>query len=155
MEQTRRVRELVKAYAESLDALTRRGVIRSNKVLADYAEWLAAQALGLSLVPAGSQKGYDAIDPTTGLTYQVKARRLAAPYFQADLRGFGALDPPPFDMLVGILVDADYQVVRAAVVPLAVVRDHVRGPRLYMGSGLLTRAEVADVTAEVRRASES
>lgn len=149
------VKDLVRAYALSLEALTARGVIRSHKVLADYAEWLATEALRLTLVPGGSQKGYDAVDPRNGLTYQVKARRLAPPYFQPDLRGFGDLDERPFDFLVGILVDADYAVVSAAVVPLAVVRQRAKGTRLYMGRGLLSAADVRDVTAKVRRVSES
>jgi len=52
----RPVRDLILAYARSLDALKARGVIRSTKVLADYAEWLAAEALGLSLVEGAPRR---------------------------------------------------------------------------------------------------
>jgi hypothetical protein len=157
----RPVRELINAYARSLDALKARGVIRSTKVLADYAEWLAAKALGLVLVEGGAQKGYDAKDPRTGLRYQVKARQVAPPYMQPDLRGQGSLDAAPFDLLVGILVDGNFEVIRAAVVPLPVVQARAKriaynnGFRIHMASGLLNLPEVVDVTEGVRRASES
>lgn len=157
----RPVRELIDAYARSLDALKARGVIRSTKVLADYAEWLAAKALGLDLVGGGAQKGYDAKDPRTGLRYQVKARQVAPPYMQPDLRGQGNLEDGPFDMLVGILVNGNFEVIRAAVVPLSVVQARAKriaynnGFRIHMASGLLRLPEVVDVTEDVRRASES
>lgn len=85
-DEERPVRDLILAHARSLDALKARGVIRSTKVLADYAEWLAAKALGLTLEAGGAQKGYDAVDPRSGLTYQVKARQVTLPYMQPDLR---------------------------------------------------------------------
>jgi hypothetical protein len=157
----RPVRELINVYARSLDALKARGVIRSTKVLADYAEWLAAKALGLSLVEGGAHKGYDAVDPHTGLRYQVKARQVAPPYMQPDLRGQGNLDDGPFDLLVGILVDGNFEVIRAAVVPLSVVQARAKpiaynnGFRVHMASGLLGLPGVVDVTEAVRRASES
>jgi len=155
------VKDLMRAYRQSIEALKERGVIRSDKVLSDYAERLAVRALGLTIAEGGAQQGYDAIDPSTGLTYQVKARVVAPPYMQPDLRGQGNLDEHPFDMLVGILVNAGYEVTRAAIVPLAVVRARAKaiaynnGYRLHMASGLQSDPEVRDVTAEVRRAAES
>ena len=157
----RPVRALILAYARSLDALRTRGVIRSTKVLADYAEWLAVQALGLTLEAGGAQKGYDAVDPSTGLTYQVKARQVTLPYMQPDLRGQGDLNEKPFDMLVGILINGEYEVIRAAVVPWSVVKVRAKritynnGYRLHMARGLLSMPGVVDVTEAVRRASDS
>lgn len=148
------IRDLIRAYALSLEGLRARGVIRSTKVLADYAEWLAAQALDLTLVPSGSNKGYDALD-AAGTRYQIKARRLVLPYVEPNIVGLHNLDDRPFDVLLGILLDEDYVVTRAVIVPLAVVRQRATKTGLYLGSGLLTLAEVRDVTEIVRRASES
>jgi hypothetical protein len=53
----RPVSELMLAYARSLDALKTRGVIRSTKVLADYAEGLAVNALGLTLAAGRRSEG--------------------------------------------------------------------------------------------------
>jgi hypothetical protein len=138
---TTSVKDLIRAYRESLEALKARGVIRSTKVLADYAEWLAAEGLRLRLVEGGAQKGYDAVDPLTRLRFQVKARHVVPPYMQPDLRGQGSLDDSPFDYLVGVLFGADYEVLRAAVVPLEIVRlrskriAYNNGYRLHLGRG--------------------
>ena len=52
---TTAVKDLMRAYRESLEALKARGVIRSTKVVADYAEWLAAKGLRLELVEGGAR----------------------------------------------------------------------------------------------------
>ena len=154
------VRELLIGYRTALDALRERGVIRSVHVIADYGEWLAASALGLTLAPGGSNKGHDAVDPGTGKRYQVKVRQLTPPYFQPDLRGQGDVTDDPFDHLVGILLDTDFAVTRAIVVPLDVVQRRAKriaynnGWRLHMASGLLAEAGVRDVTDLLRREAD-
>jgi len=149
------VKDLLRAYVVSREALRQRGVIRSNKsFLSDYAEWLAAKALNLTLAEGGSNKGYDATD-RQGRRYQVKARQMTAVYQQPDLRGFGDMDADHFDFLVAIIVDADFEVLRAVVVPFVEARARVKGPRMYLGSGLVSVPGVRDVTDRVRKASES
>jgi hypothetical protein len=155
------VKELMTGYRDSLAALKEKGVIRSSKVLADYAEWLSARGLGLQLAPAGAMKGYDAVDPSTGVTYQVKARHVVPPYMQPDLRGGGSLEPKPFDFLIGVLLDAEYGVIRAAVIPHSIVAARAKriaynnGYRFHMGSTVLSLPEVRDVTEELRVAAAS
>lgn len=149
------VKDLVRAYMNSREALRARGVIRSNRVLlSDYAEWLAAKALRLKLVAGGSNKGFDAVD-RAGLRYQIKARQHTAIYQQPDLRGFGDLSLDPFDLLVAVIVGVDYSVLRALLIPIAAVRQRAKGPRMYVGRGVLAMPDIRDVTDEVRRASES
>jgi len=153
------VSELLRTYKNAIDALKVRGVVRSTKVLADYAEWLAAQALNLELAAGGAAKGYDATDPRTGTLYQVKARMVAPPHWQPDLRGQGSLDGRPFDFLVGVLLGGDYDVRLAAVIPLALVRERAKriaynnGYRFHLGSGVLEDSRVQDVTERFREAA--
>jgi hypothetical protein len=67
--------ELLQRYYEILDELRSRDIVRtSNSPIGDYAEWLVAKQLGLSLV-ANSNSGYDAID-SSGVKYQIKGRRV-------------------------------------------------------------------------------
>lgn len=154
------IKDLMRAYKEALSALKDRGVIRSTKVLADYAEWLAAKALGLELARGGATKGYDAIDPVTHERYQVKARHVVPPYMQPDLRGQGSLDDGPFDYLVGVLLGEEYQVRLAAIVPIALVRERAKriaynnGYRLHLGVGILGHPDVVDVTDRFRQAAK-
>ncbi|GAI05452.1 unnamed protein product [marine sediment metagenome] len=69
------VSELLRCFANILDELKERKVVRTrNNPVADYAEWLVTQQLGLSL-ERSSKRGYDAIDQN-GKRYQIKSRRL-------------------------------------------------------------------------------
>src|SRR5579859_4665505 len=66
--------ELLALFESVLVELRARGLVRSsNNPVADYAESLVAQALGLKL-ETKSTTGYDAIGPD-GLKYEVKGRR--------------------------------------------------------------------------------
>ena len=65
---------LMNLYAAILAELNERNVVGTyNTPVGDYAEWLVAEKLGFVL-EHNSQKGYDALDPKTGLHYQVKSR---------------------------------------------------------------------------------
>jgi len=73
--ETLTVLELLRCFANILDELKERKVVRTrNNPVADYAEWLVTQQLGLSL-ERSSKRGYDAIDQN-GKRYQIKSRRL-------------------------------------------------------------------------------
>ncbi len=132
--------------------LRERKVMRSaNGPVSDYAEWLAAKALGLVLVPL-STTGYDALDRRTGKRYEIKARRTAPgskPTMLSAIRGLGEKH---FDYLLVVLFDADFAVQRAALIPhrlvreLAVYRRHVNAHIVMLRDAVWERPEVEDVT---------
>ena len=67
--------------------------------------------------------GYDAIDQQ-GTRYLIKARRITPTDPKRQSRQLSAirnLDNLPFDFLAGLLVDENFQVIRAALVPVGVV----------------------------------
>lgn len=79
-----------------MEALRRRGILRSdNTPTGDYAEWLVARSLGLTL-ENNSTSGYDATNPD-GTRYQIKARRLVTPKTSRQLSPLRRLDQDPFD----------------------------------------------------------
>lgn len=152
--------ELLRLYGGILSELRQRGVSRSeNSPVGDHAEHLAARAFGLTLV-SNSSIGYDGVD-AAGTRYQVKGRRITRwnPSRQLSaLRGLrGATDP--FDMLLGILFDAEMAVARAALIPISVVRpraawqEHVHGSRFMLTDAVWALPEVADVTESIRAAA--
>ncbi len=66
--------ELLRCFADILDDLKQRDVVRTrNNLVADYTEWLVAQKLGLSL-ERNSKSGYDGTN-TSGERFQIKSRR--------------------------------------------------------------------------------
>lgn len=155
------VPDLLLLFANVLSELRDRGVIRStNNPVADYSEWLVARALGLELV-APSVKGYDAISPD-GARYQVKGRRQTPENASRQLsaiRGFELEDIHPFDYLVGVLYNRDFTVMKAAQIPVAIVRQqakptpHVNGWRFLLRDAIWTLPGVIDVTEPVRAAA--
>jgi hypothetical protein len=93
--------DFLRAYQASRHGLTTLGILRSERVLqGDYAEWIAARVLGLTLAHSGVQKGYDATDGS-GRTYQVKSRIVRS---LEERTSFDITDVEArFDFLIGVL----------------------------------------------------
>jgi hypothetical protein len=154
--------QLLRLYSSIVDELLHRRVVRStNNPVADYAECLTARAFDLKLA-GKSVSGYDAVG-NTGVRYQVKARRLTRQNGSRQLGFIRGLEPgkSPFDFLVGILFTADFAVIRAALVPVAVVRERVawaepvKAWRLILSDTVWTLAGVQDITEEIRAAVDA
>jgi hypothetical protein len=153
--------ELLALYGSILTALRVRGIVRSeNSPVGDYAEHLASRAFGLAL-SLNSAIGYDGVD-TAGLRYQVKGRRMTPWNRSRQLGAIRGLEPgkgDPFDVLIGILFNGDFTILRAALIPISVVRSsakpqaHVNGWRFMLTDGVWELPGVIDVTEAVRAAA--
>ena len=149
-------RELLALYPDVLDELHRRGLIRSkNNPVADYAEHLAAKAFDLKLANK-SNTGYDGIGPD-GLRYEVKARRITADNPSRMLSAIRGLDKRHFDVLLGIVFNRDFGVLRACTIPVAVVeelatyRKHTNAWVLHLRDKIWERNDVRDVTDQIKQ----
>jgi hypothetical protein len=160
---TRPVLGLLSDFADLLDELRSRGAVRSsNNPAADYAEALVARAFDLKLAPTVAT-GFDAIDPHSGETFQVKARRLTEFNRSRQLGFIRKLDAtnPPFDHLVGVLFERDFQVLRAASVPFGTVMaqvtrvDYVSAWRFILRDDVWNLPGVTDVTRPLQEAARS
>jgi hypothetical protein len=153
--------ELLAQYGAILTILRERGITRTeDSPVGGYAEYLAALAFGLDPTK-NSAVGYDGTDARGG-RYQVKGRRItrwSRSRQVSAIRGLGEGLPDPFDLLVGILFNADMSVMRAALVPVSVVRAnsklqaHVNGWRFYLRDALWSLQGVREVTDEIRAAA--
>ena len=153
---------LLALYGRILEELFERKVVRStNNPVADYAEYLTARAFGLTLV-ANANIGFDAIGEDD-VRYQVKSRRLTLRNKSRQLgflRGLGVSDDP-FDCLVAILFEPDFRIRRAALVPVAVVRDravrveYVNAWRFMLTDNVWSIDGVRDVTEAIRAAAQA
>jgi hypothetical protein len=116
-------RELLVLYGRILDTLRTRGTTRSaNNPVADYAEGLCAKALNLKLA-SKSATGYDGTDPD-GHKIEVKARRLTKENGSRQLSAIRGIGDRHFDYLAGVLFNADFSVMKGALIPWAVVKEH-------------------------------
>ncbi|MAU09074.1 MAG: hypothetical protein CL607_04575 [Anaerolineaceae bacterium] len=150
---------LLRMHGALLSELRSRGVLRSeNNPTGDYAEYLFSRAFGWTL-ETNSRSGYDAID-SDGIRYQIKGRRLAQRRSR-QLSFIRNLDLKPFDFLAGVIFDADFSVIRAALVPVDVVKEqsrfveHVRGWQLFLKDSIWDVPGVIDVTDDLKRAEKA
>ena len=143
------------------DELRRREIVRStNNPVSDYCELLFCKAFGWKREENAASE-YDAIDEQD-TRYLIKARRIAPTGPSGQSRQLSAirnLDNLPFDFLAGLLVDEDFQVIRAVLVPVAVVWQlatyvaYTNSWRFLLRDSVWTLPGVRDVTSEVRSAA--
>lgn len=104
--------ELLRGFGATLSELRRRGICRSENIpTGDLAEYLVCKALKLQQTP-NSEKGFDAID-AAGMRYQIKGRRITSWNSSTQLSAVRELDSSPFDWLVAVLFDEEFQVTAA------------------------------------------
>lgn len=117
--------ELLALYIQIREEFRARGILRSeNSLTSDLAEYLFCSVFGWEQEP-NSKNGYDATD-SNGTRYQIKGRWMHRRTISRQLSALRNLKKRPFDMLAGILLADDYQVLRAALIPWAVVDEHAR-----------------------------
>jgi hypothetical protein len=121
------VASLLKLHCDILDELKVRNVLRTaNGPTGDYAEWLVAQKLGLTL-SGNSQSGYDATDPNDkNARYQIKGRRVTLAKPSLQLSAIRGLNEKKFDYLVAVIFNSDFTVQRVVKAPHEAIIEHAK-----------------------------
>jgi len=144
-------RELLKLYIAVMDRLRALQVVRSaNQPVGDVAELLVAKAYGVQLETQAT-RGYDLVVPDPGFPngrrIEVKARRVSAGVKASHysfLRGLRA-DPPPFDSLVVVHFNDDFDVLGAWEMPVGYVRERVGKLNVRTGGQRLALVKPQDL----------
>lgn len=151
--ETLEVKDLLRRYKTILDRLRELNVIRTeNSPVGDYAEWLVARRLNLTLMRNSSTK-YDAIG-TDGIRYQIKARRLTEANKSTQLGVFRNLELEGFDQLIVVLFDANFEIHKVFRIPHKIVvkyakeRKYINGHLLFAQGELLKESAVEDLTSQ-------
>ncbi len=149
------VGELLREFAAIMRELQNRGVTRTaNNPVADIAESLVAEALGLTLA-TGSTAGHDAVD-SEGMRYQIKARRLTGKNTSRQMSTLRRLNDASFEYLVGVLFNEDFSVHRACLAPHSCIlirsayRKHVNGHHFHLRDEVWDDPLVRDITELLR-----
>ncbi|WP_394692525.1 DUF6998 domain-containing protein [Hyphobacterium sp.] len=139
------------------DELRRRGITRShNSPTGDLAEYLFCRAYDWQQAP-NSEKSFDATMPT-GEKVQIKACRLAHGKTSRQLSAIRNLESGAFQWLGGILFSHDYQVLKAALIPLVFVLTHATRSKhtnsrtFHLRDAVWDDPTVRDVTDDIRAA---
>jgi hypothetical protein len=155
--ETRKTADLLMLHSAILDELRRRDVVRSsNSPAGDYGELLFSRAFGWSL-ENNSSSGHDATD-AFGTRFQIKCRRVTVKNPSRQLSFIRNLPAKPFDFLAGVVLDANYRVLKAAIIPFEIVLEkssytrHVNGWRLILRDAIWALPNVRDVTLELQAA---
>jgi hypothetical protein len=148
---------LLQPHGAILDELRRRKIVRSNNNPAsELAELLFCRAFAWLREP-NSASGHDACDGR-GTRYQIKCRRLTNTNKSRQLSAIRNLPARPFDQLAGVLFSHNYEVLRAALIPLAVVvarakrSEHTNSWRFQLRDDVWCISGVVDVTVQLKEA---
>ena len=148
-------RELLRLYTELMTELRSRGIVRtSNGPGADVAEGLVAKALALTL-NSSSTAGYDGID-SNGRKIEVKCRRLTRHNGSRQLSAIRNLEKAHFDFLAGVLFNEDFSVMKGALIPFQVVKDHAvfvrhtNGWKFVLRDSVWSLPGVEDITSRLK-----
>ena len=147
--------QLLALHAKLGDELRARGMTRSaNNPTGDLAEYLFCKAFGWKQA-GNSHANVDAVG-SDGIRYQIKGRRITRYNNSRQLSAIRDLGGGHFDFLAGVLLNEDYTVMRAALIPHAVAIDratfvkHTNSHRFLLQDDIWNAPGVRDVTAELR-----
>lgn len=135
--------DLLSLVYKATKELKSRGVIRTQNLVGDYAEYLVSQRLNLTLLTS-SEKAIDAVD-SNGKTYQIKARRLTVGTSTPTIKSLRSFD---FDYLVLVLFNEDYSLKSCGLLTsslakeLAIPNPRVNGYRLNLSPKLFSNPKV-------------
>lgn len=146
--------ELLTLHARTGDELIRRQITRSyNNPTGDLAEYLFCEAFGWHQADK-SNAHYDAI-AQDGTKYEIKGRRITPTNKSRQLGALRDLKGSHFEYLAGVLFDEDYSVMRAAIIPRAVIErapfvERTNSHRFLLRDEVWNAPGVRDVTLELR-----
>jgi len=147
--------QLLALHAKLADELRKRGITRSaNNPTGDLAEYLFCKAFGWKQA-GNSHANVDAIS-SDGTRYQIKGRRITQYNNSRQLSAIRDLAGAHFDFIAGVLLNEDYTVMRAALIPhsIAVERaafvERTNSPKFLLHDDVWNAPGVRDVTAELR-----
>jgi hypothetical protein len=150
--------DLLSFQARIADELRSRQIARtSNNVTGDLAEYLFCRAFGWT--PAANSNAHiDAIDQD-GARYQIKGRRVTRHNRSRQLGAIRDLAGQPFDFLAGVIFTEDYWVLRAAIIPHAIVDARAtfvartNSHKFFLRDDVWSAPGVRDVTPELTEAA--
>lgn len=141
---------LLKLYANLMEELRNRELIRSsNNPVADYAEKVAVECMGLSRV-GKEERGYDAIDGGNR-RYQIKGRRVTRHNNSRQLGVIRNLDEKLFDYLIAVIFNEDFSVNEIWKIPYRFVKENSRFSKHQNGHIFIANPELLSASKGVAR----
>lgn len=141
---------LLRLYSDLMEELRDRALIRtSNNPVADYAEKIAVERLGLSRV-GKEERGYDALDKQKR-RYQIKGRRITRHNKSRQLGVIRNLEEHLFDYLIAVIFNEDFSLNEIWKVPYRFVKENSRFSKHQNGHILIANPALLSVGKGVER----
>ena len=141
--------ELLQAHGAVIDQLIQRKVVRTrNNPIGDFTEWLVSKQLGLKL-QGSSQASFDAVDPDTGLRFQIKGRQSDA--HRVQFSAIRNIDRLGFDFVIAVVFHKDFTIrfaaklTHAAVLQLSRHQAHVNAQIMMLNEDCFGTDGVEDI----------
>lgn len=142
--------QLLNLYSELMEELRTRKLVRSsNNPVADYAEKVAVESLGLTRA-GKEERGYDALDKQKR-RYQIKGRRITRHNKSRQLGVIRNLDEKLFDYLVAVIFNEDFSVDEIWKVPYRFVKENSRFSKHQNGHIFIANPELLSASKGVER----
>lgn len=142
--------ELLKLNSATIDELMRRNVVRTrNGPIGDFAEWLVAKSMNLTLAK-NSKAGYDA-ESEAGVKFQIKSRIVTKSNNSRQLSAIRKYEAKDFDYLIGIIFNTEIEILEAVQIPYAIVgnyasyKEHINGHILRLKGAVLRDPEIMHI----------
>ncbi len=149
---TKNDRELLQLYCDLMEELRERQLVRtSNNPVADYAEKVAVERLGL-IHAEKEARGYDATD-NNGIKYQIKGRRSTKYNGSRQLGVIRDLDEKLFDYLIAVIFDEYFNVKEIWKIPHSFIKANSRYSEHQHGHIFTARLSILANNKEVERIS--
>ena len=155
---THSIQALLRLHYRVLDELKTRRLIRSaNAPIGEYAELLFCEAFDWTRAENNSNAGFDATDQS-GSRIQLKARRIVGKGSR-QLGSIRNLQRAPFDKLAAVLFAKNLDIVRAAIIPLDIVKalavhdPYTNSYKFTLEDDVWNIPDVQDVTTPIEMAA--
>jgi hypothetical protein len=147
--------QMLLLHGQIAEELRARGITRtSNNPTGDLAEFIFCKAFNWTQA-VNSKSNIDAVD-AAHLRYQIKGRRITRHNGSRQLGAIRDLDGAHFDFLAGVVFSEAYGVLKAALIPPAVVTaratfvPRTNSHKFILHDDVWSAPGVRDVTAELR-----
>ena len=135
-----KVKRLLMEYNSILKQLHKLNIIRTPHIVGEIGEWYAAQKFQLKLAESTQQKGYDAIDPMTNQTYQIKAGKDAI-WHNSTTKNSQLFNVKELnaDFLICIGFDTDWDIVTCVKIPKETANRFIMSGTININRAFITQ----------------
>ena len=131
------VKKLLTDYKNIVDELHELGILQTSHVVGGVGEWYAVQKFGLQRAKS-QQKIYDAIDPKTNLTYQIKSGK-DTNWTSGNTKNSELFNVKDFsaDFLICIGFDNNWDIVTCAKIPRDIAAKSIKSNTINVNRAFL------------------